>query len=144
MLGHVLSFTVSIRGTLRTMPPTPHSDAALELKVEKATPVVACEVHPGIAVPIVFSLACGSGCGNSAPRGKRRGKAKKVWWLDNMVVPRVSAQRVRVEGELSPLLLKADEAFIVSLQVLLLLHHQGPELSGSGARAQQAQHALQG
>lgn len=83
--SHVPSFRVSIHGMLKTMLPAPCSDAALELKGEKAIPVVACKVHPGIAVSTVSSLARDSGCGNSAPWGKGRGRPKGFGGLTTLL-----------------------------------------------------------
>lgn len=50
-----------------------------------------------------------------------------------------SAERVCVEGELGPLLLEANEALVLRVQVLGLISHECPQLGGGGSGPEQAE-----
>lgn len=64
-------------------------------------------------------------------RSMEGGEGRGHWGKEESAAPRMgsslppgsSAESVRVEGELSPLLLEADQALVICLQVLGLLHH---------------------
>lgn len=110
--SHVLLFTVSVRWHVLAeqasggrWPPAPRSDTAPELKETKATwRVVVREVHPGqrrtcrVLPGMCLRPQQLHSTGQREGRGQKGSAAQQP---GDVAAPRVSAQRVRVERELS-------------------------------------------